>query len=227
MEFDYGRHVFRAPELQSIVDRAVEFFSNTIVYEFPPPFRMNGADVYGLYYLGDYEPYASLVDTNKVDCSKPIYIGKAVLPGNRTGLNGEYTSLFVRLRQHSRSVKATDNLKVEDFRCRFIFLNDIEHDLIGAVETGLIKSLRLLWNSRVVEGFGNHDPGKGRYKQQPSAWDTLHPGRTWARSLTGEPRDLDVIKVEIKRFLEAPKLADMLDPSDNHPLEISHPPLFP
>lgn len=58
MEFDYAKHVFRAPELQSIVDRAVEFFSNTVVYEFPPSFRMNGAGVYGLYYLGGYEPYA-------------------------------------------------------------------------------------------------------------------------------------------------------------------------
>ena len=183
--------------------------------------------MYGLYYLGDYEPYMPVAEANRVDCSRPIYIGKAVLPGNRTGLNGAYTSLLARLRQHARSIKATDNLKVEDFRCRFIFLNDIEHDLIGTVETGLIKSFRPLWNSRAVDGFGNHDPGKGRYKQQPSAWDTLHPGRPWARNLTGVPRDLEIIKIEIKRFLEAPNLADMLDPEDGHPLEVSYSPLFP
>jgi hypothetical protein len=28
-----------------------------------------------------------------------------------------------------------------------------------------------------VDGFGNHDPGKGRYKQARSDWDVIHPGR--------------------------------------------------
>ena len=29
-------------------------------------------------------------------------------------------------------------------------------------------------------GFGNHDPGSGRYKGLRPRWDVLHPGRAWA-----------------------------------------------
>lgn len=32
-------------------------------------------------------------------------------------------------------------------------------------------------------GFGNHDPGGGRRDQRRSAWDTIHPGRSWAERL--------------------------------------------
>ena len=34
-----------------------------------------------------------------------------------------------------------------------------------------------LWNS-LVDGFGNHDPGAGRYKGLRPRWDVLHPGRS-------------------------------------------------
>jgi len=36
-----------------------------------------------------------------------------------------------------------------------------------------------------MDGFGNHDPGKGRYNQAQSEWDVLHPGRSWVKRLTG------------------------------------------
>lgn len=29
-------------------------------------------------------------------------------------------------------------------------------------------------------GFGNHDPGAGRYGGMRPSWDELHPGRSWA-----------------------------------------------
>lgn len=41
-----------------------------------------------------------------------------------------------------------------------------------------------LWNT-VVDGFGNHDPGKGRYEQAKSDWDVIHPGRAWAEKCKG------------------------------------------
>lgn len=28
-----------------------------------------------------------------------------------------------------------------------------------------------------------HDPGSGRYQQQRSPWDCIHPGREWAEKL--------------------------------------------
>ncbi|MEE1273759.1 MAG: Eco29kI family restriction endonuclease, partial [Olegusella sp.] len=39
-----------------------------------------------------------------------------------------------------------------------------------------------VWNM-LVEGFGNHDPGKGRRQGMRPLWDMLHPGRPWAEKL--------------------------------------------
>ena len=75
-------------------------------------------------------------------------------------------------------------LKVADFRCRFIILHGIEADLITAVEAQLIRLSMPIWNT-LIDGFGNHDPGKGRYNQARSEWAVLHPGRPWAKRLAG------------------------------------------
>ncbi|MFP4306050.1 MAG: Eco29kI family restriction endonuclease [Desulfococcaceae bacterium] len=34
-----------------------------------------------------------------------------------------------------------------------------------------------------IDGFGKTDPGKGRYQQQKSARNALHPGRPWTERL--------------------------------------------
>src|SRR5262249_6824895 len=47
----------------------------------------------------------------------------------------------------------------------------------------MIRTAAPVWNV-VVDGFGNHDPGSGRYNQKVSPWDTLHPGRPWVIRLT-------------------------------------------
>ncbi len=49
-------------------------------------------------------------------------------------------------------------------------------------ESLLVEMYCPLWNQK-IDGFGNHDPGKGRYNQQRSAWDIIHPGRAWANKL--------------------------------------------
>jgi len=36
-----------------------------------------------------------------------------------------------------------------------------------------------------VDGFGNHDAGRGRYEQAKSDWDVIHPGRAWAEKCNG------------------------------------------
>jgi len=93
------------------------------------------------------------------------------------------------------------HLQVSDFRCRFMILSGIEADLIVPVEAELIRRYRPLWNT-VVDGFGNHDPGKGRYNQARSEWDVLHPGRPWARKLTGEPPRFEDIVAKVRHALE-------------------------
>lgn len=145
--------------------------------------QFNGAGVYAIYYLGDYKAYTPLKKRNSdsSDLNLPIYVGKAVPTGGRKRkidpeLAGKGTSLFKRLADHRKSIEAAENLAIEDFYCRFLTVDDF---WIPLGESLLIQRYRPLWNS-VVDGFGNHDPGAGRYKGTRPSWDELHPGRSWA-----------------------------------------------
>lgn len=94
------------------------------VYPLPPePFI--GAGVYALYYVGDFPAYEVLSEVNRNDqYACPIYVGKAVPDGARKGGQGDSvdpgTALFKRLTDHAKSVDAATNLRLEDFRCRFL-----------------------------------------------------------------------------------------------------------
>jgi hypothetical protein len=81
-----------------------------------------------------------------------------------------------------------------------MILQEIEADLIIPVEAALIRKHRPLWNA-VIDGFGNHDPGKGRYDQARSEWDVLLPGRPWADRLTGQPPSLEEVLKKIQAAL--------------------------
>ena len=50
----------------------------------------------------------------------------------------------------------------------------------------LIESYGPVWN-RVLDGFGNKDPGKRRATQYKSPWDVLHPGRGFTQKLATPP----------------------------------------
>lgn len=203
MDFDYSRHIFRSPGFQGIVDTAIEFLEGTPVYQLPPPEKFVGSGVYCLYYIGDCDLYAPLSDLNHDALVQPIYVGKAVPPGWRTGrsTNSQTPDLYHRLREHTRSIQSAENLQIADFRCRFMLLGDIESDLVVPVEAALIRKYHPLWNA-VVDGFGNHDPGAGRYNQARSEWDVLHPGRVWAERLTGRSPDLEEVTAEVQRALK-------------------------
>jgi hypothetical protein len=73
--------------------------------------------------------------------------------------------------------------------------------MIGSIEAALIKLNQPLWNS-CVDGFGNHDPGKGRYEQAPSDWDVIHKGRVFSNRLKGTPNPIDEILQKIRHHLE-------------------------
>ena len=146
--------------------------------------QFNGAGVYAIYYLGDFKAYAPLKqwNPNSSNLNLPIYVGKAIPTGGRKGnidpeIAGKGTSLFKRLSDHRKSIEAVENLAIEDFYCRFLTVDDI---WIPLGESLLIQKYRPLWNS-IVDGFGNHDPGAGRYKGARPNWDELHPGRSWAK----------------------------------------------
>ena len=86
------------------------------------------------------------------------------------------TAMYNRLQEHAESIDAVDNLDLADFHCRYLVVDDI---WIPLAESLMIESFSPVWN-KVIDGFGNHDPGGGRRKQARSPWDVLHPGRVWA-----------------------------------------------
>lgn len=160
-----------------------------------------GAGIYAIYYKGTFPLYEKIAGKNKHSLVQPIYAGKAVPEGARKGGLGldvpSGTYLFKRLNEHRKSIEASTNLDIKDFYCRFLAVDDI---WIPLGESLLIESTKPLWNI-VVDGFGNHDPGSGRYKQQKSSWDVLHPGRLWAERL--EPgKKLEDISKEIISSLQ-------------------------
>ncbi|MDR8079508.1 Eco29kI family restriction endonuclease [Burkholderia cenocepacia] len=139
-----------------------------------------GVGIYAIYYVGDFEAYAPLAERNRNGVLQaPIYVGKAVPKGARKGGGvGEVRSkaLYDRLREHAESVQLATNLEIKDFVCRFLVVDDI---WIPLGESLLISKFAPLWNA-LIDGFGNHDPGSGRYNGLRPRWDVLHPGRAWA-----------------------------------------------
>lgn len=153
----------------------------------PPPGRFVAAGVYAIYYTGLFKAYSPLFEQNRAAVKRgaaetPIYIGKAVPAGARKGGFGLNASpglvLYNRLSEHAESIRqAKSTLNLDHFHCRYIAVEDI---WIPLGESMLIEMFAPVWN-KVLDGFGNHDPGKGRYNQQRSFWDVLHPGRSWAQ----------------------------------------------
>ena len=89
---------------------------------------------------------------------------------------------------------------MEDFECRFVIFDASSTDMIGTIEAALIRLHQPLWNS-ALDGFGNHDPGKGRYEQARSDWDVIHPGRPWAQKCKGVPNDRANIEAVVRSHL--------------------------
>jgi hypothetical protein len=161
-----------------------------------------GAGIYAIYYTGNFEAYRPLSEKNRNDqFVAPIYVGKAVSPGARKGNFGVSSesgqALYKRLKEHAESIILADNLNIEDFFCRFLVVEDI---WIPLGEALLIAKFSPIWN-KLVDGFGNHDPGRGRYQQMRSKWDTLHPGRAWALNCQSRPDSGKAICSEIHSIL--------------------------
>ncbi len=73
--------------------------------------------------------------------------------------------------------------------------------MISTIEAALIKLNMPIWNT-TVDGFGNHDPGKGRYEQAKSDWDVIHPGRAWAEKCNGSHKSESTILASIESHLK-------------------------
>jgi hypothetical protein len=204
--FDRRKHVYHNEAFCELVKDAVRFFNGTPVHNLPPPEKFCGAGVYALYYTGDNPFYARYKELNRLSYDFPIYVGKAVPSGWRQSRisdskTTQSTELCRRLSEHGRNISVGKGLSLEHFSCRFVIFENEGSDMIGSIEAALIKINQPLWNS-CVDGFGNHDPGRGRYEQAPSDWDVIHAGRVFANRLKGTPNQTNVILQKIREHLE-------------------------
>jgi hypothetical protein len=162
--------------------------------------NFDGAGIYAIYYHGSFPAYKLLSSRNKEgQCKAPIYIGKAVPKGARKGKDLSANPgrvLLSRLLQHLRSIEEATNLSVEDFSCRYLVVDDI---WIPLGESLLIARFAPIWNS-LIDGFGNHDPGKGRHAGLRPRWDVLHPGRSWADKCQPRYESPEQIETEALEF---------------------------
>jgi hypothetical protein len=205
--FDRSEHIYKNDAFAELVKDAVRFFNGTPVHSLPPPESFLGAGVYALYYTGNNPLYQRYAELNRLAYNYPIYVGKAVPKGWRQARSsdGELTQsrkLIGRLREHSRSITLGAELLLEDFMCRFVIFEAESSDMISTIEAALIKLNRPLWNV-AMDGFGNHDPGSGRYEQAKSDWDVVHEGRVWADKCNGVHAEKSVILAKIQVHLKS------------------------
>jgi len=166
----------------------------------PPQEPFVGAGVYSIYYSGSFPPYGPISLKAARDRQVPIYVGKAVPAGARKGAFGldvpPGAVLYNRLAEHAESIRQAKNLELEDFQCRYLAVDDI---WIPLGESLLIQMFSPLWN-RVIDGFGNHDPGEGRHEGQMPQWDVIHPGRSWALKLQANKKSEAELLAAVERF---------------------------
>ena len=131
---------------------------------------IEGPGIYCLSYSGEFDVYRPISET-----LRPIYAGRAVPPGSRRGDDGDINarSLQTRIRQHKSSIDQAQNLETKDFTFRALA---IEPAWIDLAERAIIRYYKPVWNA-CLDGFGDHNPGRGRQSGERSWWDTLHPGR--------------------------------------------------
>ena len=172
----------------------------------PPSESFTGAGVYAIYYLGARKLYGCLPPAvGRSWNQRPIYVGKAIPKGGRKGGGRDEverpvtgTVLHDRLREHAESIQQARNLNLKDFGCRYLVVDDI---WIPLGETLVIEKFAPVWNVK-VDGFGNHDPGKGRYMGAKPSWDVLHPGRAWAARCRPNPKSAAQLKRGVREFLK-------------------------
>lgn len=166
-----------------------------------------GAGIYALYYLGNFPAYRHIASLNGEGiCQTPIYIGKADPSGGRKGALALDSStgyaLYNRMKDHAISVNQVANLRLEDFRCRYLVVDDV---WISLGERRAIRTFLPLWNT-LIDGFGNHDPGNRRKAQYRSDWDVVHPGRRWAEKLAQSPKSVEQILASVRNPPSAEQL---------------------
>jgi hypothetical protein len=155
--------------------------------------RFYGSGVYAIYYTGAFPLYRSISGSET-----PIYVGQAAPSSTdaRTPRDqGE--RLAARLNEHRKNIaKAATTLQVDDFEARFLV---VQSGWETSAEDYLISLFKPIWNSEVniLYGLGKHGDKADTRKNKRSPWDTLHPGRKWAKDTTEDARTLGEIERDL------------------------------
>lgn len=197
MYFQEQAHILPIDERinNQILNPGIDFFMRTQKIKIDSVPNFTGVGVYAIF----FDDPLNTIYGNSINNNYPIYVGKAVPSGTRQGGHGVISNqLCRRISEHRRSMHQ-GGMDTSNVSIRFMIMTGIAVDLIPAMESAIIRFFRPLWNS-YIDGFGIHTPGAGRYNQQPSEWDTLHPGRPWLEKLTGKKRDYDTILRKISEY---------------------------
>lgn len=187
-----------------------EVFSESIANKLllQPPIPLSaldpfyGSGVYALFYRGGYRAYKHVSGSHI-----PLYVGKANPENSRaTTAEEQGTKLFTRIAEHRDSIAEAEahpshSLRLRDFECRFLVV-DSAWQVVS--EAYLIRTFQPVWNkeTKICMGIGKHGDDFTTRGNRRSAWDTLHPGRAWAK--TGKPSrrsEEDIIKDVINHSL--------------------------
>lgn len=161
-----------------------------------------GAGIYSIYYKGPFPLYADISGTET-----PIYVGKA--DPDRAGENnpkGQGVQLHGRLVEHMKNVRLAENLDIADFECRYLV---VASGWQAAAESALIGLFHPIWNkeTRILLGFGKHGDSAETRGNKRSPWDTLHPGRSWARDTKEDQKSLADIEADVaQHFVRRPPI---------------------
>ena len=199
-----GMRVYDPLSYENLAASVVRALMEMEAVGLPPAKPFGGSGVYAIYYHGSFSPYKRIAGTS---CEQPIYVGKAIPAGGRKAKEGLAMSggspLFRRLKEHAKSIEQAKNLALSDFKCRYLVVVPV---WITLAERFLVSHYQPLWNVG-IDGFGDHDPGKGRRNMRRPLWDSVHPGRPWAgrlKSTLSHQEALDLVEAFFNRKNKQP-----------------------
>lgn len=159
--------------------------------------RSYGAGVYAIYYTGDADIYRTISGTET-----PIYVGKAEPPANAKTVFDQGTKLTDRLNEHRKNIDKVAGIDIADFECRALA---VQSGYQASAETHLIRLFMPIWNNetKILYGLGKHGDAATTRANNKSPWDTVHPGRAWAKD-NNEAKTVTQINTDVAtHFLQA------------------------
>jgi hypothetical protein len=156
--------------------------------------RFYGSGVYAIYYNGDFPLYQPISKSET-----PIYVGQAAPAlSNARSPSQQGEKLSGRLIEHFKNIsKAISTLSIDDFEYRALV---VQSGWETAAEDYLIHLFQPIWNSETqrVFGLGKHGDAATTRANKRSPWDTIHPGRLWARdSKLQDAKTVEAIESEL------------------------------